>query len=137
MADSSEFVILLGDEPSEKVTEKTEEFVYLLDADTGRDDAAVASKVYVLPADSSIVTVMAIYQDLAELDSTHEAFTIDASKVANCDTASLQLLSSYMLHAKQKAKKINWHKPSDYFCELAVSLDFSKYLGLDEVAVLR
>ncbi|WP_269618071.1 STAS domain-containing protein [Zhongshania sp. BJYM1] len=137
MADSSEFVILLDEPTSANVSPKADEFVYLLDGsqdDSGGSDAQADSISLKLSEASTIDTVMALYQDLAELDaSAGSRIILDASAVSDSDTAVLQLLSSFVQHSERNGRDVDWYQPSLYFCDLAKHLDYTKYLKLDSL----
>lgn len=137
MAGSSEFVILLDEPTSGNPSPNEEEFVYLLDNATTDSNCAddLASKISLKLAEvSTIDTVMALYQDLAELDARAESRVVfDASAVSDSDTAVLQLLSSFIFHSERNGRDVEWYQPSLYFCDLAKHLDYTKYLKLDSL----
>ena len=130
MADSSEFVILLDDPREINTSTNSDEFVCLLDdAPHGNSDANARTNFFQLPANSTISVVMALYQDLAELDANGDnGITIDASLVSESDTAALQLLSLFIMCSEGKGRAIAWLQPSVYFSNLALQLDYVKYL---------
>ncbi|MEX1665358.1 STAS domain-containing protein [Zhongshania arctica] len=136
MADSSEFVILL-DQPSDEIENpRSEEFVYLLDNEPAEKDDSEkeTGTCLTLPSNSTIDSVMALYQDLAELDASSDACLIlDASAVTDSDTAVLQLLSSFVVNSDRNGTAIAWYQPTPYFCDLAKQLDYAKYLKLDSL----
>jgi|GEM_PF-3884566 len=134
MADSGEFIILLDEPSSEKVSPKENEFVYLLDNEAVADSAELekASSHLALPTFSTVDGVVALYQDLAELAASSESsIVVDASAVTDADTAVLQLLAVFVVNSERSGRSISWYKPSSYFCELAEQLDYAKYLKLD------
>ncbi|MBW2941870.1 STAS domain-containing protein [Zhongshania aquimaris] len=135
MTDSAEFVILLDEPNSEKVSPKSNEFVYLLDNEAVADDGAElekASSHLALPTFSTVDGVVALYQDLAELAASSESsIVVDASAVTDADTAVLQLLAVFVANSERSGRSVTWYKPSSYFCELAEQLDYAKYLKLD------
>jgi anti-anti-sigma regulatory factor len=130
MADSSGFVILL-DQP------RAEKFVYLLDNEPMEKDDTSGKKTrfcITLPSNSTIGSVMALYQDLAELGASSGAcLVLDASVVRDSDTAVLQLLSSFIINSDRHGTDIAWYQPTAYFCDLATQLDYAKYLKLDSL----
>lgn len=82
-----------------------------------------------LGAEPGIRDIDPLYRKLRE-NVEHEApIVIDASKVARCDGAVLQLLVSFVAARGARNQTVEWKKPSDAFVDLVVLSDMQSSMG--------
>jgi len=70
---------------------------------------------YVLPQNTSIRDVAAIYSDITKLVAVEGDLTVDTSQVARIDTPVIQLLAILNEELVRRKCKLTWKTPSNAF----------------------
>lgn len=98
------------------------------------DSASSSTAGLTLNASQTIQNVGELHEQLQRLLDTGNKIDIDASAVAQIDTATLQLLLVLKLTATKVQKEVNIDFPSERFLEAANLLGVAEMLSVDQAA---
>lgn len=131
---SGEFLILFGDDDS-AADSPTEAASEAAAAEPETSEAASPEQRMVdLGKEATIAGVSQLQKSLLPLLETGEPIEVDASQVSAIDTATLQLLCSFVYEAEHKNIELQWQVPSQRFLQTAARVDLLKHLHMETPA---